>query len=85
MIRLHEARQGEVLADVLNHDVGRRAPVADWRIAVGQGKSIERHFVSAFDDFQISQIFAVEPVPRNGPHQIEVSAKGCGIGFLPSN
>ena len=85
VIRLHEARQGEVLTDILDHDVGRRAPVADRRIAIGQGKSIERHFVSAFDDFQIGQIFAVEPVPRNGSHQFEVSAKGCGIGFLPSN
>ena len=59
VVRLHEARQRQIFADVLDHDIGRGAPVADGRIAIGQGKAVEREIIGAFDHVEAGQGFAV--------------------------
>ena len=84
VVRLHEARQREIFADVLDHHIGRGAPVADRRIAIGQGKSVECEIVGALDHVEAGQGVAVESLARVGAHAFEVAAQRRGISLLSS-
>ena len=50
MVAVEEARDVEIGADVLNHDVRRVAPAADGDVAVGQREAFERRGVGAAHD-----------------------------------
>ena len=82
VVRLHETRQGEIFADVLDHDIGRSAPIADRRIAIGQGKAVEREFISALDDIEAGHRRAVEAVARLRADAVEILPERRGIGDL---
>ena len=72
VVRLHEPRQREIFADVLDHDIGRGAPIADGRVAIGQGEAVEREVVGAFDHVEAGQRLAVEPLARESAHALQI-------------
>ena len=83
VVRLHEPRQREIFADVLDHDIGRGAPIADGRVAIGQGKAVEREVVGAFDHVEAGQRLAVEPLARESAHALEILPQRRRICVLP--
>ena len=82
VVRLHEARQRQIFADVLDHDIGRGAPISDRRIAIGQRKAVEREFIGAFDDIKAGHRRAVEAVARLRADAVEILPERRGISGL---
>ena len=82
VVRLHEARQRQIFADVLDHHIGRGAPIADRRIAIGQRKAVEREFIGAFDDIEAGHRRAVETIARLRAHPVEILPERRGISGL---
>ena len=79
---LHEARQVEIAADILDHDIGCVAPASDRDVAIGQGEPVERGRIGAFDDIEIGDRIGVEAIAREGAHPVEIAAQGRGVEIL---
>ena len=82
VVRLHEARQRQIFADVLDHHIGRGAPISDRRIAIGQRKAVEREFIGAFDDIEAGHRRAVETIARLRAYPLKILPERRGIGGL---
>ena len=79
----HEAGQVEIAADVLDHHIGCGAPAADRDIAVRQGETRQRRLVSALHDFEIGDVFCVEPFARPVLDDLQIGFELRRIGCLP--
>ena len=82
VVRLHEARQHQIFADVLDHHIGRGAPISDRRIAIGQGKAVEREFIGTLNDIEAGHRRAVETIARLRADAVEILPERRGISGL---
>ncbi len=78
MVTVEEARDVEIGADILDHDVGRIAPSADRDIAIGQGEAFERGPISRPHDVDTGSGGEGQAtgVDRLGPRQVSAQRRG---------
>ena len=81
---LHEARQTDVFADILDDDIRCGAPIADGCITVGKREAVERQLIGALHHFEIGDRGAVEAIAREGADAGKIALQRSGIGTLAS-
>ena len=82
VVAIEETGNIKIRTDILDDDIRRVAPAAHCDVAIGQGESIQRHAICAFDHCEACAGGLSETGFVERAHAFQIGGKGIGYRFL---